>query len=80
MSLARGKDGTINLDAPLATSTWHHIGNKTATNTTLEAASTEKIQSWINKCLADVYSHMLIRDQKADERWAALLQKQEEKI
>jgi hypothetical protein len=41
--------------------------------TALEAASIEKIQSSINKCLANVSSNLLIRDKKADERWAALL-------
>jgi hypothetical protein len=45
----------------------------------LEAVSIQKIQLSINKCLIDASSNLLIRDRKADERWAMLLQKQEEK-
>jgi hypothetical protein len=30
ISLAKGKDGTIDLDVPLAASTWCPIGNKAA--------------------------------------------------
>jgi hypothetical protein len=58
----------------------HHIGNKAAKAVALGAASIDKIQSSINKCLTNVSSNLLIRDKKADERWATLLQKQEEKM
>jgi hypothetical protein len=43
----------------------------------LDATATEKS---FNKCLAEVSSTMPIRDKKADERWAMLLKRQEEKM
>jgi hypothetical protein len=41
---------------------------------------TEKMQSSITKCLAEVSSTLLIRDKKADEGWTTLLKRQEEKM
>jgi hypothetical protein len=76
--LSKGKDA-IDLDVPLATSAGRPIGNKAATATALEEASTEKIQSSIKKCLIDVSSNLFIRYKKADERWAVLLQKQKKR-
>jgi hypothetical protein len=54
ISLAKGKDGIIDLVAPLATSAGRPIGKKAAKAAILEATSTEKIQLSINKCLVDV--------------------------
>jgi hypothetical protein len=71
--LGQGQNGVIDLDAPLAASAGRPICSRAAKATALEAASIEKIQSSINKCLANVSSNLLIRDKKADERWAALL-------
>ena len=78
--MAKGKDAAIDLDAPLNTSSGRPIGNKAAKAAALEAASTEKTQSSINKCLAKVSSNLLIRDAKADERWATLFERQAEKM
>jgi hypothetical protein len=70
----------IDLDAPLTASAGRPIRKRGAKATTLEAALTEKIQSSIKKCLADVASNLLIHDKKVNERWATLLQNQEEKM
>ncbi|KAK1684066.1 hypothetical protein QYE76_044914 [Lolium multiflorum] len=79
LSLSKGKD-TIDLDAPLVTSAWRPTGNKAAKAALADAASCEKTQASITKCLADVSSTFLSRDKKADERWAELLKRQEEKL
>ena len=80
ISLAKGKDAAIDLDALLNTSLGRPIGNKVAKAAALEAASTEKMQSSINKCIAEVSSNLLIRDAKADESWATLFERQAEKM
>jgi hypothetical protein len=77
--LSKGKD-TIDLDAPLATSAWRPIGNKAAKAALANAASTEKTQVSITQCLAEVFSTLLFRDKKTDERWAALVKRQEENM
>jgi hypothetical protein len=59
ISLAKGKDDVIDLDALLATLAGRPIWNA-AKATALEAALTEKIQSSINKCLADVLLNLLV--------------------
>jgi hypothetical protein len=44
-------------------------------------ASSERVQTLIDKCLTDVNKHAISSDQKNnDERWAALLTNQEKKI
>jgi hypothetical protein len=78
--LAKGKDGILEPDAAVTALARRPIGNKAAKATALEASSSEKIQSSINKCLMDVSSNLLIRDKKASERWVTLLWKQEEKM
>ncbi|KAK1630282.1 hypothetical protein QYE76_004597 [Lolium multiflorum] len=78
-SLSKGKDA-IDLDASLATSAGSPIGNKVAKAALADAASSEKMQASITKCLVEVSSTLLSRDKKADERWAALLKRQEEKM
>jgi hypothetical protein len=45
-----------------------------------DAASTEKMQESITQCLAEITSTLLSRDKKTDDRWAALLKRQEEKM
>ncbi|KAK1633117.1 hypothetical protein QYE76_007432 [Lolium multiflorum] len=65
------------MDAPLAMSAGHPTGNKAAL---ADAASSEKTQASITKCLADVSSTFLSRHKKANERWAKLLKRQEEKL
>ncbi|KAK1693647.1 hypothetical protein QYE76_010344, partial [Lolium multiflorum] len=79
LSLSKGKD-VIDLDAPLATSAGRPIGNKAAKAALADAASSEKTQASITKCLVEVSSTLLSRDKKADERWAELLKRQEEKL
>jgi hypothetical protein len=79
LSLSKGKDA-IDLDAPLATSTGRPTGNKAAKAALADAASSEKTQASITKCLADVSSTFISRDKKADQRWAELLKRQEEKL
>jgi hypothetical protein len=78
--LSKGKDGTIDLDAPLATSAGRPIGNNAAKAALLDATAIEKTRLSINKCLADVSLALLIRDKKTDEIWATLLKRKEEKI
>ncbi|XP_071676391.1 uncharacterized protein [Lolium perenne] len=79
LSLSKGKD-TIDLDAPSATSAGRPTGNKAAKAALADAASCEKTQASITKCLADVSSTFLSRAKKNDERWAELLKRQEEKL
>jgi hypothetical protein len=79
LSLSKGKDA-IDLDAPLATSTGRPTGNKAAKAALADAASSEKTQASITKCLADVSSTFISRDKKADQRWAELLKRQDEKL
>nr|XP_051190051.1 uncharacterized protein LOC127303349 [Lolium perenne] len=79
LSMSKGKDA-IDLDAPLATSTGRPTGNKAAKAALADAASSEKTQASITKCLADVSSTFLSRDKKTDQRWAELLKRQEEKL
>ncbi|KAK1607577.1 hypothetical protein QYE76_031250 [Lolium multiflorum] len=55
-------------------------GNKAAKAALADAASSEKTQASITKCLADVSSTFISRDKKADQRWAELLKRQEEKL
>lgn len=80
LNLAKEKDGAVDLDAPLNASAGRPVGNKAAKAAALEAASAEKAQTSINKCLAEVSSTLLIRDAKADERWATLFERQAEKM
>jgi hypothetical protein len=54
------------------------IGNKKTKLAAIEAASSERVQSSIDKCLTDVTTNLFIRDEKSDERWKALLLKQKE--
>jgi hypothetical protein len=56
--------------SPLATSAGRPIGNKADKAALADAAATEKTQSSITKCLAEISSTLLIRDKKADEKWA----------
>nr|XP_051203983.1 uncharacterized protein LOC127317464 [Lolium perenne] len=79
LSLSKGKD-VIDPDAPLATSTGRPTGNKAAKAALADTASSEKTQASITKCLADVSSTFISRDKKADQRWAELLKRQEEKL
>ncbi|KAK1604766.1 hypothetical protein QYE76_028439 [Lolium multiflorum] len=79
VSLSKGKDA-IDLDAPLATSAGRPIGNKAAKAALADAPSAEKTQASLTQCLVEVSSTLLSRDKKAEERWAALLKRQEEKM
>jgi hypothetical protein len=71
--LAKGKDGIVDLDAPVIALAGFPTGNKAAKAAALEGALTEKISLSINKCIADVSSNIIIRNKKANERWATLL-------
>jgi hypothetical protein len=73
ISLAKGKDGIVDLDAPVIALAGFPTGNKVAKATALEGALTEKIPLSINKCIDDVSSNLIIHDKKANERWATLL-------
>jgi hypothetical protein len=79
ISLSTGNDA-IDLDAPLATSVGRPIGNNAAKAALADAAATEKTQSSITQCLAEVSSTLLSHDKKIDERWTTLLKRQEEKM
>jgi hypothetical protein len=63
--LEKGKDGLIDLYAPLIASVVHPIGKKASKAVALEAVSTDKTLSSINKCIVDVSSNLLIPDKKA---------------
>jgi small-conductance mechanosensitive channel len=79
ISLSKGKDA-IDLDAPLATSAGRTIGNRVVKAVLANAASSEKTQALITQCLVEVSSTLFSRDKKANESWAALLKKQEDKM
>jgi hypothetical protein len=53
--------------------------NKKAKSVTTRAALSDRVQVSINNCLPYVSANFLIRGVKSDERWKALLFKQEEK-
>jgi hypothetical protein len=78
--MANTADDVVDLDAPLATLAGRPIGNKKAKLAAIELASADRAQASIDKCLADVSAHLLIRGEKSDERWKSLLSKQDEKI
>jgi hypothetical protein len=76
--LAKIPDIVIDLEAHLATSAEHPIGNKKAILAAIEVASSDRAQASIDKkCLADVTMKLLIRGEKSDERWNSLLSAQE---
>jgi hypothetical protein len=79
VSLSKGKDA-IDLDAPMAISARLPIGNKAAKATLADAASSEKTQASLTQCLVEVSLTLLSSDKKAEERWAVLLKRQEEKM
>jgi hypothetical protein len=78
--MSKGKDGTIDLYAPLATSAWRPISNKASKASLMDAAATENMQSSINKYLVEFSSIQLIRDKKYNKRWAMPLKRQKEKM
>jgi hypothetical protein len=56
------------------------LGNKKAKAATDAATSSERVQASINKCLADISTNSILRDQKSDARWAILMERQNKKI
>jgi hypothetical protein len=73
-------DNIIDLDAPLATSEGCPIGNKKAKAAVAMAASSERVQTSIDKWKAEVITHLIIRARKADERLVSLMEKLDKKI
>jgi hypothetical protein len=57
-------DGIANLDVPLATSVGSPMSNKKAKLAVIIAASSDRVQALIDKCIPDVSSNFLIRGLK----------------
>jgi hypothetical protein len=73
----KDKHGIIDLEAPLATSAGRPTGEKATKATALEKMIAHRVQTSINKCLADVSENLLMRGTMIDKRWKVLLLKQE---
>jgi hypothetical protein len=73
----KDKHGITDLEVPLATSAKRPTGEKETKVTTLEKMIAHRVQTSINKCLADVSENLLMRGTMIDERWKVLLLKQE---
>jgi hypothetical protein len=79
--LAKNRECIIDLEATLATSAGHPVGNKAIMQYMIKATLSDMIKSSIGKCIADISANLLIYSAKSNERWNALLPlKQEEKI
>jgi hypothetical protein len=70
----------IDLDALLVTLVGHPIGNKRAKASFAIEASSERVQTSIDKWKAEVKVGLAIQTQKADERWTPMMEKQDKKI
>ncbi|CAM0881406.1 unnamed protein product [Alopecurus aequalis] len=81
IALAKNKEAVYNLDAPVAGADegWP-IGNKKAKAVRDMAAAAERLQSSINQCIADAKSHTVVRGEKSEARWTALMKKHDAKL
>jgi hypothetical protein len=80
LQLAKRVGNVIDLDVPQAASAGRPIDNKKAKAAVLEAASSDKLASSIDKYISDVSSNLTTRAEKSDQRWKSILLKQDEKI
>jgi hypothetical protein len=79
--LALGKDGPFDPRASTpAASEGRPIGNKTAKAARDTVPSSERLQSSLEKCITNVASNAMLREQKYDARWAVMLEKQDSNI
>ena len=74
------KNGRADLNADPQNSEGRPIGNKKAKAALAAAAKTDRVQSSIDKVLADVCSNSSLRREENNARWATLMQKADVKI
>ena len=74
------KNGRADLNADPQNSKGRPIGNKKAKAALAAAAKTDRVQSSIDKVLADVCSNSSLRREENNARWATLMQKADVKI
>jgi hypothetical protein len=78
--LKKASEGVIYLDAPLGTLAGYPIDNKKAKAAATQESSSERMTASIDKWQASMTMQVVMRAAKADERWAAIMEKQEKKI
>ena len=74
------QNGRADLNADPQNSEGRPIGHKKAKVALAAAAKTDRVQSAIDKVLADVCSNSSLRREENNARWAALMQKADVKI
>src|SRR3954471_7751950 len=80
--LAKTENGVYDPDvpAPAASEGRPAEGNKKAKAAKVAAPAAERLQSAIEKCIADAASNVAIREETSRARWAELLGKQDAKL
>jgi len=80
--LAKTKNGVYDPDAPAPAASEGRPaeGNKKAKAAKAAAPAAERLQSAIEKCIADAATNSAIREEASRARWAELLGKQEAKL
>jgi hypothetical protein len=80
--LAKTKNGVYDPDAPAPAASEGRPaeGNKKAKAAKAAAPAAERLQSAIEKCIADAASNAAIREETSRARWAELLGKQDAKL
>ncbi|CAM0870831.1 unnamed protein product [Alopecurus aequalis] len=80
-ALAKNKEAVYNPDAPVAgAAEGRPIGNKKAKAARDMAPAAERLQSSIDQCIADTKSHAVVREEKSEARWSALMKKKDDKL
>src|SRR4051812_27776760 len=82
MMLAKTKNGVYDPDAPAPAASEGRPteGNKKAKAAKAAAPAAERLQSAIEKCIADAASNAATREETSRPRWAELLGKQDAKM
>ncbi|CAM0885606.1 unnamed protein product [Alopecurus aequalis] len=80
-ALTKNKEAVYNPHAPVAGAVeGRSIGNKKAKAARDMAPMAEHLQSSIDQCIADAKSHAIVREEKSEARWSALMKKQDDKL
>jgi hypothetical protein len=78
--LKKASEGVIYLDASLGTLAGYPIDNKKAKAAATQESPSERMTASIDKWQASMTMQVVMQAAEADERWAAIMEKQEKKI